>query len=248
MALVAIQLDPSTQQPPAQIQVATLALLQQIQACAHRKAIILGLPAVDDQVARPPAQPGLRIDLPGIQPRQGPARVVGARGKHRQQGAGIAQGQVGGSVHLEWGLRVDAAPLERSTAFPCCAGPGTGHLHIAQFDGGAGQVEVALVEVAAAQGCVHVHIAAHVQACDLGAGVATQQARRAMANAAIGVERGIATEAASATQQPQLRRPQVAVVGGKVRYVPAGGRRRSSPRPGREHRTGALPWHRWGVH
>ncbi|KAG0772911.1 hypothetical protein G6F22_015336 [Rhizopus arrhizus] len=39
-----------------------------------------------------------------------------------------------------------------------------------------------------------------------------------MANAAIGVERGIATEAASATQQPQLRRPQVAVVGGKVRY------------------------------
>ncbi len=51
-----------------------------------------------------------------------------------------------------------------------------------------------LVEVAPAQGCVHVDVAAHVQAGDLGAGVAPLQAGRAMANAAIGIEGGITAE------------------------------------------------------
>ena len=44
-----------------------------------------------------------------------------------------------------------------------------------------------LVEVTAAQCGVDVDVASHVQPCDLGAGVASLKARRAMPDPAIGV-------------------------------------------------------------
>lgn len=46
LAMVAIQLDAGAEQSPAQVEIATLALFQQIQPRAHRKTIVLGLQAV----------------------------------------------------------------------------------------------------------------------------------------------------------------------------------------------------------
>ena len=56
MALVTVQLDPRAQQPPPQIEIAALALVEQIQPRAYRKPIVLGLESINDQMARAPAQ------------------------------------------------------------------------------------------------------------------------------------------------------------------------------------------------
>ncbi|WP_251282231.1 hypothetical protein, partial [Enterobacter hormaechei] len=54
LALIAVQLDARTQQPPPEIEITAFALFQQIQPRAYRQPIVLGLQAIDDQMARAP--------------------------------------------------------------------------------------------------------------------------------------------------------------------------------------------------
>jgi hypothetical protein len=194
LAPVTVQLDARTQQSPAQVEIAAFALFQKIQPRAYRQAIILGLQSIDDQMARAPAQRRLCLHLTGIEEGQRPAWVVGALCEQREQRTGIAEIQIRGGIHLERRLRIDAPTPEVHAAFPCRRALRARHLHVAQLDRGAGQIKVALVEVATAQRSVHVDVAAHVQPRHLGTGVAPQQPGRAMANAAIGIEGGITAE------------------------------------------------------
>ncbi|MNU89084.1 hypothetical protein D3C71_789150 [compost metagenome] len=96
-----IQLDAGTQQAPAKVEVATLALVQQIQPRTQRKALVLCLQSIQYQMPGAPAQAGMCIHLAGVEQRQCPARVIAALGKQRQQRARVAHGKIRACVHLE---------------------------------------------------------------------------------------------------------------------------------------------------